>query len=66
MSACRLLSDRAGDSRLSVKQWCSHVQAMAEEMAELTATGSPEVEGPVSREDSAHDMAQGEDRKSLC
>ncbi len=33
---------------------------MAEEMAELTATGSLEVEGPVSREDSAHDLAQGE------
>ncbi len=33
---------------------------MAEEMAELTATGSPTAEGPVSRQDSAHDMAQGE------
>lgn len=28
-------------------------------MAELTATGSPTAEGPVSRQDSAHDMAQG-------
>lgn len=33
---------------------------MAEEMAELAATGSPTAEGPVSRQDSAHEMAQGE------
>lgn len=39
---------------------------MAEEMAELTATGSLEVEGPVSREDSAHDMAQGEISRHDC
>ena len=29
-------------------------------MADLAATGSPGAEGPLSREDSAHDMAQGE------
>ena len=28
-------------------------------MAELTATGAPPAEAPVSREDSAHDMTQG-------
>ena len=35
------------------------VQAMEEEMAELTATGAPAADAPVSREDSAHDMTQG-------
>ena len=43
------------------------VQAMEEEMAELTATGAPSVEAPVSREDSAHDMTPGQNLQlSLC
>ena len=43
------------------------VQAMEEEMAELTATGAPPADAPVSREDSAHDMTQGQIfQLSLC
>ncbi|CAK0785123.1 hypothetical protein CVIRNUC_008329 [Coccomyxa viridis] len=42
-----------------------NLQAMEEEMAELTATGAPPAEAPVSREDSAHDMTQAQGSQGL-